>query len=203
MAKWNDAVPSRAEQHELKKEALFREAAKGFNRRGFHGTSLAELAEGLGITKAALYHYVPNKHELLFRCLYHTTDAAFAGIVLAKKEGRNGLDKLWITVNTFVLKVLDSSPPCVTVFEEGALDDESAKTIAARRRQISVELQKFIEGGVADGSISSCDPRLAVKVALGAMNWAPRWFKPEGEWSAEQVAKGIADMLTRSIAAQA
>ena len=189
------------ERHELKKAALFREAAKGFNRRGFHGTSLAELAEGLGITKAALYHYVPNKHELLFRCLYHTTDAAFAGIDLAMKDGRNGLDRLRITIHTFVIKVLSSSPPCVTVFEEGALDDESAKTIAERRRKISDELQAFVEEGLADGSIIPCDPKLAVKVALGAMNWAPRWYKPEGDWSADEVANGIADMLTRSIAA--
>ncbi|MGD9503136.1 MAG: helix-turn-helix domain-containing protein, partial [Methyloceanibacter sp.] len=68
MSRWANAVPDRDEQLEIKRKAIIREAAKVFNRRGMHGTTLDEVAERLGVTKTALYRYVRNKDELLFAC---------------------------------------------------------------------------------------------------------------------------------------
>jgi len=202
LAKWNDAVPSRETQHELKREALFREAAKGFNHRGFHGTSLAELAETLGITKAALYHYVPNKHELLYRCLYHSTEAAFSAVDYGRKNGANGLEKLRLAVKEYFILVLgDNASPSVTLYDAGALDEKSAETIYARRKQTSKDLREFVSEGIEDGSIIPCDPKLVINVILGTMNWTPRWYVSDGEWNEEHVSGEVADMLMRSIAA--
>ena len=66
MAAWKDAVPVPSAQFDRKREVLLREAAASFNRRGYHGTSLTEIAKKLGVTKAALYTYVPSKEELLY-----------------------------------------------------------------------------------------------------------------------------------------
>ncbi|MBY0511008.1 MAG: TetR/AcrR family transcriptional regulator [Rhodospirillaceae bacterium] len=52
---WKNAVVSREEQRELKREALLHEAAAAFNQRGYHATSLDDIANSLGVTKAALY----------------------------------------------------------------------------------------------------------------------------------------------------
>ena len=65
-ASWGNAVPSQSESAELKRNSIVREAAQCFNRAGFHGTSMDDIATRLGVTKAALYRYVKNKHELLF-----------------------------------------------------------------------------------------------------------------------------------------
>jgi TetR/AcrR family transcriptional regulator len=61
MAAWKDVVPVASAQFDRKREVLLKEAAASFNRRGYHGTSLAEIARKLGVTKAALYTYVPSK----------------------------------------------------------------------------------------------------------------------------------------------
>ncbi|MCW9032749.1 MAG: TetR/AcrR family transcriptional regulator [Alphaproteobacteria bacterium] len=201
MSKWNDAVPNRETQHELKREALYREAAKGFNRRGFRGTSLADLAEGLGITKAALYHYVPNKDELLFRCVYNSTIASLEAVEVAKKEETTGLNRIHRVIRDYFCAVLMANPPCVTVYDEGTLDAKNAKIIYDRRKQLSLSMREFIRQGVEDGSVIDCDPKLATNIILGSMNWAPKWFRHDGELSSEEVANGIADMLTRGIAA--
>ena len=65
MSTWKNAVLGASEQFDRKREVLLREAAASFNRSGYHGTSLAEIAKKLGVTKAALYTYVPSKEELL------------------------------------------------------------------------------------------------------------------------------------------
>ena len=66
--RWANAIPSRAEQSDTKRRAIIREAAKVFNRRGSHGTTLEDVAERLGVSKAALYRYVQNKNDLLCAC---------------------------------------------------------------------------------------------------------------------------------------
>ncbi|RPH67216.1 MAG: TetR/AcrR family transcriptional regulator, partial [Burkholderiales bacterium] len=57
MSAWNGAVPAADAQFEAKRQAILREAAASFNRKGYHGTSLTEIAETLGVSKAALYTY--------------------------------------------------------------------------------------------------------------------------------------------------
>src|SRR5690606_17722441 len=76
MATWKNAVPEAKAQFDRKREVLIREAAASFNRRGYYGTSLTEIAKKLGVTKAALYTYVPSKEELLYYCHDSAMDTA-------------------------------------------------------------------------------------------------------------------------------
>src|SRR5450759_732708 len=73
---WNAPAPSRQARRELKEEVLYETAARWFNKHGFHGTSLADLGSELGITKAALYYYVSDKSELLYRLHVRSLRAA-------------------------------------------------------------------------------------------------------------------------------
>ncbi len=66
-APWGARTHTRAEQCQIKEKVLYETAAKWFVRHGYHGTSLADLATELGITKANLYNYVREKGELLYR----------------------------------------------------------------------------------------------------------------------------------------
>jgi len=47
------------------RERIRREAAALFRQKGFNGTSMAELATEVGITKSSLYHPFPRKQALL------------------------------------------------------------------------------------------------------------------------------------------
>ena len=94
MAAWKDAVPAASEQFDRKREMLLHEAAASFNRRGYHGTSLAEIAKKLGVTKAALYTYVPSKEDLLYYCHEAAMENAIETLHKAQAGGGNGLQKL-------------------------------------------------------------------------------------------------------------
>ena len=58
----------RPRDHEVKREAVIRAAARAFNERGYHHTSLDDIAAALGVTKPTIYYYVANKEQLLFEC---------------------------------------------------------------------------------------------------------------------------------------
>ena len=83
-------MPSESAIRVAKRNAVLREAARAFNRQGFHATSLDVIARELGVTKAALYHYFPNKSALLTACFDHVMEGAFANLKRAIADGKNG-----------------------------------------------------------------------------------------------------------------
>ena len=82
---------SRDEQFRLKRNALLREAARAFSGRGYHNTSLDDVAAVLGVTKAALYHYVRSKQEILFECHMMSLDIGDEAMKYARTHGRTGI----------------------------------------------------------------------------------------------------------------
>ena len=72
--RWSNKLPSQSEVYNLKKNEIVRAAARYFSRFGYHGTTLADVAVDLGVTKQALYYYFSDKQSLLFACAI----AAFA-----------------------------------------------------------------------------------------------------------------------------
>src|SRR6478752_6715420 len=56
------------EARALKREAVILAAARAFRERGYHNTSLDDLAASLKVTKPTLYLYVPSKEAILFEC---------------------------------------------------------------------------------------------------------------------------------------
>lgn len=201
MATWKNAVPNRRALHQLKREALLREAVAAFNQKGFHATSLEDIAQSLGVTKAALYHYFPNKHALLFESFSEALRVAFESLEKAQKNGGNGLEKLQMTIAGYLEVALGELSRCVILTEEHALLPEDRETIFQQRDRFEGALRDFVREGIRDGSIIPCDPKLAIFSIFGAVNWVPKWFSESGEWSNKQLAESMSQLLCRSIAA--
>src|SRR5205085_944906 len=62
------ASSERLRARELRREAVIRAAAREFNRKGYHNTSLDDIATALEVTKPTVYYYVTSKEQLLFEC---------------------------------------------------------------------------------------------------------------------------------------
>lgn len=200
---WKSSAQARDEQHELKRNVLLREAAVAFNRYGFHGTSLDEVARNLGLTKATLYYYFPNKQALLRACFDRAIDAAFNSLAAAKAKTEGGRARLRIALRGYLEEMIDELSCCVVLTEESALAPEDRNEIVAKRDRYEAELRALVREGISDGSIVPCDPKLAVFVILGAINWVPRWFHGDGPWESRQLAEGITLLLDRALSSQA
>jgi TetR/AcrR family transcriptional regulator len=191
--------PTREDVHGIKRLEVLREAAASFNFKGYHATSMNEIAASLGVTKAALYHYFPNKNGLLAACFEHAMDAAFAGLERARKDGRNGRERLVLTMSYYVAQLINELNCCVVLMEEQALEPEDHAKLVRQRDRFERALRAFIREGIEDGSVVPCDPKLAIFVILGAMNWVPKWFKPSGVWKSDQLNAALAQMFERLV----
>ncbi|MFT3761603.1 MAG: TetR/AcrR family transcriptional regulator [Pseudoxanthomonas sp.] len=199
MARWKNGVPSHDALRDAKREAVLREASASFNKRGYHGTSLDDIARKLGVTKPALYYYFPNKQAMLKACFDQAMEVAFDNIERAKREGGNGREKLGIALSYLLEYFIGEHNIAVTVLEEDSLPPAGLRQVKAERRRFEHALRGLVNEGIRDGSIVRCDPKLAVLAMLGALSWVPRWYRPDGDWSREQVNSLMSNLLERMI----
>ena len=201
MPRWANAVPNRAEQQDLKRKAIIREAARIFSRRGCHGATLDDVADRLGVTKPALYRYVRNKHDLLFACHEEAMDIGDKALETGAAQGTTGLQKVRIAMTAYLSEMIGELGVPVLILEENALQGVEAETIYARRDAFETRLRGLVELGVQDGSILPLNPKLAVFMLLGSVHWVTKWYKPDGAWSADDVSDALIELATRSLAA--
>ena len=158
MPVWKNAVLDASAQFDRKREVLLREAGASFNRRGYHGTSLAEIAKKLGVTKAALYTYVPSKEDLLYYCHDSAMDTAIESLHKARAGHGSGLQKLSATLLNYLETMLGEDGAYVVLLEENAMKPVHMRAIVRRRDQFEQGLRGLVAEGVADGSIVPCNP---------------------------------------------
>ncbi len=183
----------------LSRERILAEAARVFNRLGYHGTTLDDIARALGVTKAALYYYVRSKEELLFQCCRVPIQMGLDGIRRAQAEVSAPDEQLRLALASYIEGMTDQFSGSVVLLEEGALCPEHQREVIAGRDEYERQLRGIIERGIAGGVFVPCDPRLVGFAILGAMNWIPRWYSPEGERSGKEIADAFSSYLVRGL----
>lgn len=200
MARWADSDFDSAEQLRRKRKAIIREAARVFSRRGFHGTTLDDVAERLSVTKAALYRYVANKNELLCACHEEAMEIANEAMDLGETKGRNGLEKIQVGMCQYLKDMIGEMGVPVLILEENALTGEEAVRVIKLRDDFEKRLRRLMLEGMEDGSILQLNPKMATFMLLGAVHWVTKWYSPEGRWTPEDVAEALIEMATRGMA---
>lgn len=198
---WGDQVLSQHEQRELRERVLFETAARLFNRFGFRGTSMSMLTKELGLTKGALYHYVKDKSDLLYKLNLRSAQSSREAHDRGVEEGKNGYERVRGIVRNYLLAATESPIETFVLLEDDALSPEQSQEIIALRKQLISEMRHEIARGIEDGSITPCDPKLVSLTIVGAMAWMLTWYDPDQPMSKEQVSSGMADLLSRMIAA--
>lgn len=188
----------RDKQFAAKKRAVILSAASAFRRRGYHNTSMVDIAKTLGLTKAALYYYVRNKEEILYESHLMAYES-MEEILKRPLAGQNGLDVLGNVFRDFVSLLTQSGVSLLT--DVDSLSSKSQEQILARRGKIERRVIKIVKSGQKDGSIRKGDARLQVFFFMGALNWLNAWFDSEGRLKGEDIADHFVQQLRSGITA--
>lgn len=199
MANWNGAVATREETRELKRRAAMRVAAKIFNEKGYHATSLDEIADQIGVTKTSLYYYFKNKENLLYECLRLTYDAGATARAEADAFEGTAFEKLCLLYTRFTELLLTERGAYTTMANIRSLPEENQKELLVRRRQLDRFSRSLLRQAIAEGSIRNVDVRVTSNYFLGAVNWVLRWHTEQDERSPQEVAGIFIDLLTNGI----
>ena len=182
-------VSHRERQREAKRNAVLQAAAQLFNERGFHATSLDDIAARLNVTKPTLYYYVKNKDEILLQCVGKGLVMMLEGIDASRAAGGKAIDQLMTCMQVYARIVTMDFGMCLIRVGDEQVPPESRKELRRLKSAIDQEFRRLVAEGVAEGSIQPCDPKITAFVIAGALSWIGRWYQPGGEYTAEQVAQ--------------
>lgn len=201
----NPPSPFRSREEKIreraeKREAVLRAAVRMFNARGFHATSLDDVAASLGISKPTIYHYLGNKEQVLIECVTRGLEPLRMAAEAAKDEPGSGLDRLRRFLLHYAQINMDDFGRCVVRTGDEALSPEAAAQFRARKRDIDLALRGLIEAGIADGSIAPVDVQMAAFTLAGALNWPARWHDPAGPKPADEIAASLVEIVTGGLA---
>ena len=188
----------RDKQFAAKRRAVILSAASAFRRRGYHNTSMVDIAKTLGLTKAALYYYVRNKEEILFESHLMAYESMEA-ILKRPQIGEDGLECLENVFREFVSLLTQSGVSLLT--DVDSLSGKGREQILARRGKIERRVIKLVKAGQKDGSIQRGDARLQVFFFMGALNWLNAWYDSEGRLKGDDIADHFVKQLRSGIAA--
>jgi len=191
---------ARTSERSRKREAVLRMAVRTFNQKGYHATSLDDVAAALGISKPTIYHYLGNKERVLIECVTRGLEQLSAAAAEVRDASGTGLDRLVNFLRRYAQINMDDFGRCVIRTGEELLSPEGAEQFRARKREIDKAMRALIEDGIADGSIAARDVKLTAFALAGALNWTARWHDPQGPLCAEAIASSLVDELVRGIA---
>jgi len=200
MASWNGAVASREEIRALKRRAALRVAARFFNEKGYHATSLDEIADEIGVTKTALYYYFKNKEQLLYECLRLTYGCGQNARLEAEALDGTAYEKLQLLYRRFMENLMEERGAYTTMANIRALPAEQQAELLERRRHLDRYSRMLIEKAVTEGSLREVNVRLTSNFFLGAVNWILRWHTEDDAMTPEEVSAHFLDLFMNGIA---
>lgn len=198
---WAQA-PSRAAQHQAKRDAVLHVAAQMFNERGFHATSLDDIAARLNVTKPTLYYYVKNKDAILLACVKKGLDMTLEGIDASRAAGGNAIDQLRACMRAYAEVVTQPFGMCLIRVGDEEVPEPSRTELRRLKSEIDHAFRRLVEQGVQEGVLAPCDPKMAAFVIAGGLSWIGRWYQPQGAYSADQIIEQCTQLLLQGVLAR-
>lgn len=181
---------SRERQHdrEVKREAVIRAAAHAFNLKGYHNTSLDDIAAALEVTKPTVYYYVTNKEQLLFECFVAGVEQIRAGFREVRDQDITGRERLHAVLRHYAKTIASEFGWVMVRVEEQDLSPDMSSHIKAMKSEIDQGIRRLIREGIQDGSIHPCDPKMTAFALAGSLNWIAHWYRENRSMTAAEIA---------------
>jgi len=187
--------PRNVDPNALTRINILKSAAKAFRKLGYHGATVEQIAAALHMKKGNLYYYFRNKEEILFACHQYSLDRLLAILDEIERSGVSPEQKLRGLIGAFVHTILDELHGTALGLDLEALSPAHLRTVITRRDRFDKGMREVLKEGVRSGAFVYADAKLLSFAILGAVNWIPRWYNPDGPSTSEEIADKFADYL--------
>ena len=173
-------------------------AADLFHKKGYRSTTLDDVSKELGVTKAAIYHYVSSKEKLLSKIYIQALENIFKNTY--KIAGRNLPPdmRLKLIIRNHIKGIIIESISMFSVFftEENQLPEKEFRKIRKEKKKYTQIVEKIIEEGMSQGLFKKADPKLQIFDIIGMCNWVYKWYKSgQNLYTSDQIASHFISLL--------
>jgi TetR/AcrR family transcriptional regulator, cholesterol catabolism regulator len=186
----------------MQRADIVQAAAQIFRQKGYHATSMQDIADAVHLQKASLYHHVEGKQDILLEILDHALDRLTADISGVVDSDLSPTLKLRLALRAYTSRLNeDRDLASVLLLEYRALDSQLRARHVARRDRVDHLWRRLVQEGIDAGEFRRVDPVLTSFALLGVQNWMITWFRDDGRLTAAQAAEGFADLFLKGLVA--
>ena len=184
----------------MTREGILEAAARIFSEKGFHATSMQDIADAVNLQKASLYHHFSSKQEILVDILDHALDLINSRLEFVLSQSLSPGEKLRQAMVSYFQTIAENQNLAVVLLLElKSLDPELKARQASRREKFEGLWRDLISEGKQQGVFNDVDPSLTGRAILGVMNWTVTWYRRDGPRSAREIADLFADLLLNGL----
>lgn len=185
----------RAPGYDVQREAILARAGELFARHGYHATSMNQVAEACGLSKATLYHYYRDKDALLVNIAEHHVSRLRALVAEVRARKLQPEAQLRELVRRIVEEYADAQHAHRVLTED-------VKFLQPADRQRILDQEREVVAGFA-AVVGALRPQLRqaalakpmTMLLFGMINWVYTWMKPGGALDHEALAPMVADLF--------
>jgi TetR/AcrR family transcriptional regulator, cholesterol catabolism regulator len=180
---------------------IYRAAAALFCEQGFDVTTMSQIAEAVGVTKAALYYFVPGgKQDLLYDVMSFGLDQLERYVSAPARAMADAETRLHTIIRNHVRLITNGAssrssgrgnPVTIAVDETSGLSLAQRRTIDGRKRAYVELIRDTLRQLRGEGKLRPLDETVAAFSLLGTMLWVARWYDTQGRLNAEQITEEI------------
>ena len=176
-------------------------AAQQFAERGFAGTSMNQVADAAGLSKATLYHYCRDKHSLLVSIAEDHVDRLLTVVDEVRAQRLPADARLRELIRRFVAEYASAQHAHRVLTED-------VRFLQPDDQQRVLDIERQVVAGIA-AAVAALRPELKraalakplTMLLFGMINWMFTWMKPEGELGYEAMAPIVADLFMGGVSA--
>ena len=186
-----------------KNSAIFEAAASLFKQKGFHATSMQDIADAVGMQKGSLYYHISSKEELLYRISFEAISAITEQLEKIAAAPLSPPEKLRAAIVNHVETLCDMLDLMSVFLKESKLltADQQAHIMRYSRRYEEL-FQAILREGIDAGVFRNVDVGAVSYALLGMLNWLHRWYRPDGRLTPHEIAEIFANLALNGMLAE-
>ena len=183
-----------------RKEQIYSTARALFSERGYHATTVRDIARELNMQGGSLYAHIDSKEDVLWELVNRAADQFLGVVEPIVSSAANPAVKLRAMVRAHVRVVADNLDDATVFLHEWKfLGEERLAAVAGRRDRYERLYRQVVDEGIKSGDFAPSDPKMAAVLVLSVVNWIPQWYKPSGRLSPDDVADSFSDLILRGL----
>ena len=182
-----------------RRDQILRSLASFVRHRRLASLTMRDIADRLGLVKGNLYYYFKNKQDILYHCHVKCIAISLAALDEVSAMNLPPAEALRELLVKHIRNITEDAYGGVLLTDLESLTPAQRKRYVAMRDRFEDGVRRLIRGGIADGVFASQNVDLAGITVLGAINWIPKWYRPDGPMSSVEIAEKITDQLIRSL----
>jgi AcrR family transcriptional regulator len=181
-------------------DEVLNSAAKVFFTKGFHGTTIEDIARDVGMLKGSLYYYIQSKDDLLYRLLCAVIEQGDAYLAEHIDARAGPVEQLRRALEARIEYLIRNRMRAGLLLNEfDTLSGKRQNKVVALMTRSNNRFFDLVKRGQRQGKFMEGDPFLIVNGVLGMINWIARWYHADDPTDPQAVKKVFVQILMRGL----